>query len=965
MSAQENPVFRFADCELDPGEHRLLVHGQVVTLTPKVFETLVLLVERAGHVVSKDELMAALWPRGFVHESNLTKHIWLIRRALGDGEEESRFIETVPKLGYRFAAPVQPAARAGLWQENVTEQYVGAIPSRDSAIHATAANEHAQSIGPPAHMIAMEPEVRVLAVAGADRTVAARRRKRVWLLGITVALVALVGGAFWWRVAKTAAGNAVSVQDPGAVAIIDFSNLSGNAKDAWLGPALEQMLATELAANGKLHAVSEELVRPADADLPVPGAGGYAQASLAKLQRRLGSHYVLTGAYVVSGPADTPQLRVDLTVQDAQTGKAFASLSRSTAVNDLPKLVAQVGSELRSRFGEAPFNPTVLEQIAAAQPPSAEVARHVGFAMQALQEYDPARARDELLQAVAQSPGYAPAYLYLSRAWSMLGYRAKAVAAATQAAQYVAGLPREQQLQIRAWQAALAGDAVQVSAIQGELVTLRPNDPAYRLQWIRELTAAAKYDAAKNALAGARKLQALAGDPRLELAAANLAFSRGNFETMIRHARLALAQARERGVVGLAAEAELQLGIGLQRDPQAEAMLRSAIADYHHIGNPHGEAHAWQNLGNLQGWLNRVADERESYQRAMTIYQGIGDLGGEAAIYDNLSDMLWSAGDRDGTEAALRQALAIARETSNAESQAWTLTGLATVMSDESASDEAAGMYREAIALDRESGAREHLAFALPTYADLLRMRGQLDQAGAICTQAQAAQQKLDVSDQGTAARFECAQIALDRGEVNAAAASLKKIESKALAAKDTFDASNAQLVLGQIAMGRKQWPMARDMLQKSLQGWTAMNQTPGVATATALLALCADAMGDTATHDKLAAQARALRGGVTERAEAFTLDVALAELQAAADRRDQGLASLRALAGDATRRNWVGLAFEARLAALRVLERGSDASAAESTRAALVADARKAGYGWVAQRAVPASSEPQRITQH
>mgnify|MGYP004706257345 FL=1 len=107
---QGNAIYRFADCELDPHERRLLVHGQPVILTPKVFDTLVLLVGRAGHVVSKDELMTALWPRGFVHESNLTKHIWLLRRALGDGEDESRYIETVSKLGYRFIAPVISAS---------------------------------------------------------------------------------------------------------------------------------------------------------------------------------------------------------------------------------------------------------------------------------------------------------------------------------------------------------------------------------------------------------------------------------------------------------------------------------------------------------------------------------------------------------------------------------------------------------------------------------------------------------------------------------------------------------------------------------------------------------------------------------------------------------------------------------------------------------------------------------------
>src|SRR5580704_15233326 len=106
MSALEKPVYRFQGFELEPTERRLSEGGRPIALTPKVFDTLVLLVERAGQVVSKDELMKALWPRGFVDESNLTKHIWFIRRALGDRERDSHFIETVPKAGYRFIAPV-------------------------------------------------------------------------------------------------------------------------------------------------------------------------------------------------------------------------------------------------------------------------------------------------------------------------------------------------------------------------------------------------------------------------------------------------------------------------------------------------------------------------------------------------------------------------------------------------------------------------------------------------------------------------------------------------------------------------------------------------------------------------------------------------------------------------------------------------------------------------------------------
>jgi TolB-like protein/DNA-binding winged helix-turn-helix (wHTH) protein len=108
MPASAKSTFSFGEFELDPLERRLLRAGESIALTPKVFDTLVYLVERAGRLVSKEELMQGVWPRGFVEESNLSKHIWLIRRALGDQGEE--FVETVPKIGYRFVAPVMRGA---------------------------------------------------------------------------------------------------------------------------------------------------------------------------------------------------------------------------------------------------------------------------------------------------------------------------------------------------------------------------------------------------------------------------------------------------------------------------------------------------------------------------------------------------------------------------------------------------------------------------------------------------------------------------------------------------------------------------------------------------------------------------------------------------------------------------------------------------------------------------------------
>ena len=104
MSAKS--VYDFGPFRLDPAERRLLRHDQPVSLTPKCFDLLVLLVENNGHLISKEEMLERLWPNQFVEESNLSFNISSLRKALGEGEDGDRFIETVPKKGFRFVAQV-------------------------------------------------------------------------------------------------------------------------------------------------------------------------------------------------------------------------------------------------------------------------------------------------------------------------------------------------------------------------------------------------------------------------------------------------------------------------------------------------------------------------------------------------------------------------------------------------------------------------------------------------------------------------------------------------------------------------------------------------------------------------------------------------------------------------------------------------------------------------------------------
>ena len=106
MGEESKPVFEFGPYRLDAMERVLMRDGRPVPLAPKTFDLLLVLVERHGHLVEKERLLQLVWPDTVVEESNLSYNVSILRKTLGDGEG-ARLIETVPKRGYRFVAPVR------------------------------------------------------------------------------------------------------------------------------------------------------------------------------------------------------------------------------------------------------------------------------------------------------------------------------------------------------------------------------------------------------------------------------------------------------------------------------------------------------------------------------------------------------------------------------------------------------------------------------------------------------------------------------------------------------------------------------------------------------------------------------------------------------------------------------------------------------------------------------------------
>ncbi len=127
MAAPVSQVYEFDDFRLDASARLLLRAGRPVPLTPRVFDTLLYLVQHRGRVLEKDELMREIWPDAIVEENNLNQNISTLRRLFGESRGDNRFIVTVPGHGYRFAAEVRARTQSNS-EVNAQDKTIAVLP---------------------------------------------------------------------------------------------------------------------------------------------------------------------------------------------------------------------------------------------------------------------------------------------------------------------------------------------------------------------------------------------------------------------------------------------------------------------------------------------------------------------------------------------------------------------------------------------------------------------------------------------------------------------------------------------------------------------------------------------------------------------------------------------------------------------------------------------------------------------
>jgi DNA-binding winged helix-turn-helix (wHTH) protein/tetratricopeptide (TPR) repeat protein len=287
-------AYQFGPFQLDVRERRLSRGTEVIPLRLKVFDTLQVLVANAGRLVTKEELLQAVWPDTTVEENNLNHNVSVLRKALGEKATGQQYIETVPRVGYRFVAAVETAQRPA------------------EAPLASVANAPEAGIGLAASGVG-DPAPDLITTPAATPAISRGHRSRTTLA--LLALVAVSAAIAFYLVRSRTSGRIVDLTDQDTVLIADFANTTG---DEVFDGTLRRAVAMELGQTPFLNIVSEERVRetlryigrspdePVTRDLAreIAQRQGVEAVLLGSIAS-LGRHYVIDLEAVSVGSGDT------------------------------------------------------------------------------------------------------------------------------------------------------------------------------------------------------------------------------------------------------------------------------------------------------------------------------------------------------------------------------------------------------------------------------------------------------------------------------------------------------------------------------------------------------------------------------------------------------------------------------------------------------------------------------------
>lgn len=772
-------IYRFGLYVLDPA-NRTLTRNQIrVRLQEQPFRLLVLLVERAGQIVSREEICNRLWAQNtFVEfDKSLGVAVLKTRDALADDADNPRFIETIPRRGYRFIAPVTVETV----QEAGSTSAIASAPSHS---------------GWPG-------------------------RKRWWVASIVILVIAGAGFYFGPSTYRhpVHAGQAEIFRTPihlrRSVAVLRFRNLPGRTEDDWLSSALCEMLNTELGAGGTLRMVSGEDVAQAKSELPLRDEDSLGKSTLQHLRSRFGADVVVVGSYTMLS-AHPEQIRLDVRLQDTARGETITEESVSGEETNLFGLVADLGAKLRETLGVVAESEEGALATRAALPANERAARLYAAGRARLWAFDYVHARELLTQSIAADSRFPLSHAALSEAWDHSGYDAKARAEAQLAVELSNHLSHEQRLLVEGQYQRTVQEWPKAVETYHSLFRLFPDNLDYGLLFASAQMHLSPADAVQT-LAALRNLPSpLGDDPRIDMSEASVWINR-DFAKARAAAKVAIDKATAQGSSAIVSRT---YGILCQQQPAMGASeegigdCKNALATSIATKDPNGEAMMRTDLAALYYLRGDVEESAQMFQQAVKTFREIGNRDGVATALSNFADARLSEGDLKDAQRLLEEAIPEYRAIDDKEGVVLNLDSLGDIWRERGELDRAETQYQEAEAIARKMEDKNATAYVLSGMGDLALDRGDVSLARKRHEEAFTLRKQAGEQQSTRESRVSLAKLAIEDGHASDAEASARACREQFHVDHQADDELDASLALIDALLAQRK----QDSAQKEMQ---------------------------------------------------------------------------------------------------------------------------------------------------
>ncbi len=774
-------LVRFGPYGVDRRTGEVCKHNLRIRLSGQPFEVLNLLLERPGEVVTREELQQRLW-RGetFVDfERSLNSAVKKLRRALNDDPQNPRYIETLPRKGYRFIGVIE--RQRATTAESIAEQE----------------SSRADLLVPTDHAVVSEP------------TVELSSKRRIWIVAVGIAALIVVSSFVIYRATRRkqlapVVAPSKNVNSRSSIAVLGFKNLSSGRDADWLSTAITQMLSTELASGGKVRIIPEETVARAKLDLGLKEKDGYPRDSLRALRADLGSDYVVAGSYVALGDRNSGQVRVDLRLQETISGETLASIAVSGKQSEIFDLLARAGQEMRVKLG-ATVPPEGDVDWRTVLPSHPEAARLYAEGLTRLRVSENLPASELLQKSLTIEPNFALGHAALAEAWSALGYDARALASAQKALSLSNGLPEDERLEIQGRYYELNHDWAGAIGVYRHLWQDYPDDLESGLKLAAAQTAAGSANEALTTLSSLRSVPAShRDDPRIDLAEASVAARNGDYKREQALAEQAAGKAKSSGARLLLARAQLVKGWALDDQSQlkeAKEAYAAARQIFDEAGDGSGAATALNDLGIVLQKEGDLAGAEQRLGQARDYFLRVGAENSFAAALTNLGEVYRSEGRLTEAEDLYRQALQIFRKTGRKDNEYVTMNNLGGVLYQTGDFRGARKLYEDLLVLRKIAADRNGVAFAKTNLADVLRVQGELDPAVTLHREALATFKELGDRSTAAAVQLSFARALMATHDLTAARRTLEEAlaTNQEIGAKG--DAAMDRVMLAQVSL--------------------------------------------------------------------------------------------------------------------------------------------------------------------